>query len=303
MTDKQPILVGVDGSRASFGAIRFAAREAVRLNAPVRLVHVLAEYVPMAPMHPLLPYDFEGTGRAILDTAVDEARACSPTVQVSSSLIKGPRVNALARVARGARLIALGHERHPTMNRLLTGATVTGVSAVAECPVVAVPPDWTATVEHGCVLVGLKSLTDSSQLLRRAFETAAQRSSRLLIVHAWELPAAYDDLITVRGDEVEDQTRQAINRATVTFEDAYPAVEVDVRVVRGQAAHALRRASDSADLMLLARRARAFPIGHLGATARALLRHSSCPVAVVPPANEPEPDLDMVLEQHGAMEK
>ena len=72
MSNRQPILVGVDGSRASSAAIRFAAHEPLRLGAPLRLVHVLAEFVPMAPMHPLLPWDLEDTGRAVLARAVEE---------------------------------------------------------------------------------------------------------------------------------------------------------------------------------------------------------------------------------------
>lgn len=300
-----PILVGVDGSRASSAAIRYAAHEALGLGAPLRLVHVLAEFVPMAPMVPLMPSDLEDTGRAILARAVDEACALLPAAQVSSSLIHGPRVRALAQVAIGARLIAFGHERHPTLDRLLTGATVTGVAGAAACPVVAVPPDWSATAEHGCVLVGVKSLDDSSQLLRRAFEAAAQRGARLLVVHAWELPAEYDDLITARVDQVEwqDRASHAVARAMSTFQDAYPEVKVEVRVLHGQAAHALGRASEEADLVLVARRAHGFPVGHLGGTSRAMLRHSSCPVVVVPPASEPEPGLDLVLEHEGVLEK
>ena len=248
-----PILVGVDGSRASSAAIRYAAHEALRLGAPLRLVHVLAEFIPMAPMAPLMPSDLEDTGRAILARAVDEACALLPTDQVSSSLIGGPRVRALVQVAKDARLIAFGHERRPTIDRLLTGATVTGVAAAAACPVVAVAPEWSAAAEHGCVLVGVKSLDDSSHLLRRAFETAAERGARLLVVHAWELPAEYDDLITTRVDLVawQDRATHAIDRAIATFQDAYPEVKVEVRVVHGQAAHTLRAASEVADLVCL----------------------------------------------------
>ena len=55
------------------------------------------------------------------------------------------------------------------------------------------------------------------------------------------------------------------------------------------------------DVLLLSRRVHAFPIGHLGGTARALLRHSSCPVEVVPPVDDPDPEL--VLERDGALQK
>ena len=100
MTDHQPILVGVDGSRASSAAIRFAAREALRLGAPLQVVHVVAGLVPMAPMYPLVPADLEDTGRAILARAVDEARALQPTVPLTKPLIDGPRVRALVQAAR-----------------------------------------------------------------------------------------------------------------------------------------------------------------------------------------------------------
>ena len=305
MTYHLPILVGVDGSPASSAAIRFGVHEANRLGSPLRLVHVVAEFVPMAPMHPLLPGDLEETGRAILAAAGPEARKLQPTARVSTSLLNGPRIPALVQAAQDARLIALGHERHATLDRLLTGATVTGVAAGAACPVVAVPADWKAADEHHRVLVGVKSTTDSSQLLRRAFEFAALRDARLQIVHAWELPAEYDDLIAARVDVDAWQVRaqHAIERAAAPFEEAYQEVDVEVRVLHGQAAHVLGIASEEADVLLLARRAHAFPLGHVGGTARALLRHSSCPVAVVPPANEPPSSLDLVLEDHGALQK
>lgn len=64
-------------------------------------------------------------------------------------------------------------------------------------------------------------------------------------------------------------------------------------------ARAIVEASAHADLVLLARRPHAFPGGHLGGTARAVLRESSCPVEILPPAAEP-PGLDgLVLEAEG----
>lgn len=301
----RPVLVAVDGSSASVAAIRYGVHEAQRLGAPLRLLHVLADFMPIAPMYPVLPSDLKETGRAILARAAAVADELSPSVQVSTSLIQGPRVAALARAAREGRLIAFGHERHPALNRLLTGSTVTGVAAVAACPVVVVPPDFAVGEEHHCIVVGIKSTTDSSQLLRRAFEAAAERAAKLVIVHCWELPGEYEALITSSGDiaEWEVSARREIDLAITAGQEAHPEVLVEVRVVHGQAAHTLRAASAEADLILLARRAHAFPIGHLGGTARALLHHSRCPVAVVAPADAPDPEPALVLERDGTLQK
>ena len=235
-----------------------------------------------------MPCDLKETGRAILAAAAAEAREIRSDVQLRTSLIDGPRIPALVQAAREARLIVFGHERHPTVDRLLTGATVTGVAAAAACPVVSVPPAWAATDKHHCVLVGVKSATESSQLLRRAFETASERKARLVIVHAWELPGPCDDLMTARVDMAEwaGRAHHALDRATAAFQEAYPEVPVEIQVVHGQAAYVLRGASDKADVLFLARRSRAFPIGHLGRTARALLASAASRSEFVKQANE-----------------
>ncbi len=302
MSYHHSIVVGVDGSRGSEAAVRFSAHEAHRLGADLRLVHVIPVYVPVSPLAPLVPTDLQGTGHAILAGAAKLAGESLPAYRVTTSLLDGPRVPALLQAAGHARMMALGHERGPTLDRLVTGATVTGVAAHARCPVVAVAPDYVARDEHACVLVGVKSTEHSPHLLRRGFEAAAERNARVLMVHAWEFHQEYDDLIASRIDTAawETRARHAIRRHVAGLVQAYPEVQSEVRVVHGQPAHVLKVASDEADLMLLARRAHAFPLGHLGGCARALLRASSCPVAIVPPADEPDSGMDLVLEQTGS---
>ena len=65
----------------------------------------------------------------------------------------------------------------------------------------------------------------------------------------------------------------------------FPSVPVDLQVSHGRAAAVLEKASEDADLLILARRQHpAPPYGRLGGTAHALLWTSRCPVEVVPAA-------------------
>lgn len=305
MSHLDPVLVGVDGSRASLAAIRFAAHEAQRVGTSVRLGHVVPNYVPMTPMLPLTPADLEATGREILRQAGEEAQKVLDPENVVTSLLSGPRVPALLGAAEHARLVVLGAEHRPAIERLLTGSSLYGVSSRASCPVVAVPRDWTPTGEHHCIVAGVKSTQHSAELVRRALEIAVDRNARVVLVHAWELPNEYDDLISahVDRDEWTDRARRAIERSLDGLRDAYPKVPIEVRVVHGQPARVLQVASDEADLLLLARRHSGFPLGHLGGTGRALLREGRCPVEIVPPADEPTDTSDLVLEQAGSLQK
>ena len=285
----QPILVAVDGSRASDAAIRYAAHEAQRLGVGVRLAHVVPSYVPMAPMLPLLPPDdLAEISRRVLTESQRQAEKLLDPEQVETVLLDGPRIPALIQTAEEAPMVVVGHERHAAVRRLVTGSTLAGLAAHATTPVVAVPPEWDAPASPGRLVVGIKDPAHSHALVRNALEVAQACGAGLTLVHAWELPGGYDDLILDRIGEEEWRVRatqemdDALAAAIETLSE--PAPDVDVVVVHGQPAQVLRDASVSAGLMVIARRRHAFPVGHLGGTARALLRESLAPGMVLPPA-------------------
>lgn len=286
MTSNETILVGTDGSDASYAAIRFAAHEAIRMGIDLHLLYAAPDYAPLASMLPVPPVDLEETGRAILDRAAAFATELLPSTRVSTSLVVGPRVPELVREADQARMVALGGERTPRLERILTGSTVTGVAAARlGCPVVAVPVDWSPSPVHGRVAVGIKSTEHCHGLLDRAFDLAAERGAGVIVVHAWELAPGYDDLVSVGGlgAQWEEQARLTMASTLSEIHYAHPEVDMEIRVQHGQPARLLRSVSKEADLLVLARRDHPFPRGHLGGTARALLRESFCPVVVVDP--------------------
>jgi nucleotide-binding universal stress UspA family protein len=289
MTREDSILVGIKGDPGSSAALQYAAREAGLRGVGLRLVHVVPGYVPIVPMAPLVPSSLEETGRQIVDRAAQEAVSLVPGDTVPTTILTGGRVPELVRAAEHAPMIVLGHDDRSTLERLVTGSTVTGVAARASCPVVVVPVGWEPEEQPRPVVVGVKSIQHSDALLRSALDIAAGRGSPVVLVHAWELPQAYDDLITsrVQAQEWSERAERALEESLAPVREAHPDVPIEIRVRHGQPARVLQQATEEAGLLLLARRPHAFPFGHLGGTGRTLLRVSRCPVEVLPPADEP----------------
>lgn len=289
MTTKDLIVVGVDGSAAALTATRWAAHEAERLGRRLRLVHVFPDDRPIggfsAAAHPLGALESRQAAERILRTASDVASQVIGAERVESALLRGDRRAGLLQEAAGARLVVLGDEPHPLLERLITGSVVASVAAHSPAPVVVVPASWEAGPSRRTVLAGVRSPGASGQLARHAAGLAAGRGARLVLLHAWEGPLGYDDLVgVVDTAEWHERARQELTELADELAPGCPGVDIEVRVVHGQPAAALRDASAEADLLVLTRRQHGFPFGHLGATGRAVLRETRCPAIVLPPA-------------------
>jgi nucleotide-binding universal stress UspA family protein len=100
------IVVGVDGSECGLRAVRWAAHEAARRNAPLRIVHAA----------PYLSRRGEAGGqsvelsraRSITAQAFTVARHTEHDVQTTTEVIPGDRVDTLLRAAAASQLVVLG---------------------------------------------------------------------------------------------------------------------------------------------------------------------------------------------------
>ena len=302
------IVVGVDGTEANQGAVRYAVAEAATRCVRLDLVHVVPDYVPISPMMPLTPFDLTETGRGVLDTVLTGVATADPSVEARGRLRHGTRATQLLQAAEAtdgeaaAEMVVVGRDGNSLLERLLRGDTAVGVAARAGVPVVQVPAGWSADA-HGVVLVGVKAPEHAGGMLATAFELAHRRGARLVLLHAWKLPNVYDDIIEARVD-VDEWQRQATAEMDALLRDwrvAYPDVDVETRVVHDHAWHALAEASLDADLLLIVRRGRGLPAAtHLGSTARAVLRAAHCPVCVVPPASA-APLPPPAVEEHAVL--
>ena len=299
-----PVAVGVDGSPGSDAALHAGLAEAKRLGAPVLLVHVVPDHVPMTPLLPLTGPELVGTGGALLHEVTAEVLDEAPDLRVSTALRHGRRAAQLAHAARDAAVLYVGRDDRPGLDRLLLGNTAAGAASRATCPVVVVPPTWGSAPARGVVVAAVKSPTHSIELLADAFATAAAHDARLVVLHAWKLPSGYDDIVAARvaTDEVTARSTTELRKLLRDWRTSYPSVDVEIRIVHDQPAHALVQASREADLLVLVRHAHGFPAGTLGGAGRAVLRDAECPVRVVPPgAVTALPGL--VLEEAGDVTK
>ena len=295
------VVIGVDGSRGSSAAIRAGVQEAGRLGLPVRIVHVVPDYLPMSPLVSLATTALSENGTEILRQAADEAVALAPDLSIDVELRHGPRATELAHGAVEAHGLFVGTDDRTVVDRLVRGNTSSGVAARATCPVVVVPADWAGTA-RGVVAVGVKSPRHSTELLAAAFAAADARGDRLVVLHSWKLPSGYDDIIASRV-AVEEWAQRSTTEMEILLKDwriSYPQVDVEVRVAHAEAARALASVSGEADLLVIVRRAHGVPAAtHLGAVARSVLRSSHCPVLVVPPEGATAVP-GLVVEQAGA---
>lgn len=302
------ILVGVDGSEASLRAVDYAAHEAQREGAQLRLLHVIAAEQPVHIAYPL-PFQLHAEesrhiGRTVLEQAKARAEAVIDGERIQLALLPGDRLHRIVEAAQEASVLVLGNERRNLVQRLVTGTVINGAAAHSEAPVVVVPEDWDPGADHHRIVVGVKDSWHCEGLVRRALEIATRRGARLTLLHAWELPRLYDPsaLAAIDVGLWADDARAALSETLGTLIAEFPGVEVAVEIEHGQAALRLTAAGAEADLVLIERRGHLFPVGHLGGTARAVLRESTCPVEILPAASEVETD-DLVLEEDGAIGK
>lgn len=292
MNDTRPVLVGVDGTTANEAALLYAATRARQLDANLLLVHVVPRFVPVDGFYvgPLI-YDTEdqtAAGEAVLGEAVTLAKTLIDPERVHGRLVDGDPGTELLAAAADARLVLLG-TAGSLVERLTAGSAAGIVATYAHVPVIAVPPGWTMPQTTKMVVAAVKRIAAvPSALIDAAAELAVSQNASLHVVHVYDKPEVYGDLATkMTGTqnwaELIDEPytgQEAKLRAHLAA--SYPDITVTVEVRPGHPATVLRELSAQASVLLIARRAHAFPVGHFGHVGRSLLHTARCPLEVLP---------------------
>ena len=253
-----PVIVGVDGSPASKVAVDWAARDAARRGAALKLVHVLVPPAVMAfpevPMPPGFMEWQDEEGRKLLDNAVKTAQEAveGAHVEVSTDMVSGSAVPALADLSSSAQMIVVGCHGRGALARGLLGSVSTGLAHHAHCPV-AIIHDEDPLMPHPSqapVVVGVDGSPASEGALAIAFEQASFRGVDLVAVHAWsdtgvfEFPGADWSTLQAAGEET-------LSERLAGWQERYPDVPVRRVVVADKPAHQLIEQAKSAQLLVV----------------------------------------------------
>lgn len=298
------VVVAIDGTTGSDGALRYGVEQARSRGCEVRLVHVGPLYEAPTSILPYIPHLIDVAAVAILTEAEAKAVQLCDQVKVTTELRNGSRIRDLLDASKDAQLLVLGRETQTGTERLLFGATTAAVVARSVAPTCVIPSGWTAYPEPGRVVVGLRAAEHTDELFASAFEAATTYAANIEVVHAWKMPDPYIDSIESHDHASTWMAAgtDMIERALSPWRDRYPDVTVDVRVVHSDPARALLAAAEDATLLLLLRRPTPKLLGpHLGSTARRVIAAAPCPVDVLPHPQGRQESIDLALERSGAL--
>jgi nucleotide-binding universal stress UspA family protein len=266
------VVVGADGTETSLRAVRWAAEDAVRRGAPLRIVHA-APYLSRPPGTGTPPPELP-RARRLAGQAYTVARHTARAVQATAEVVPDEPADALLRAAAAGQLVVLGIATTGAADELILAPVAQRVAARSPQPVVVVPrrTGGEPTGRPIVAVLGLGEPEDDEPVVAFAAAAALRAGVPLSIVQTRFHR-------TASGNYVRDPDR---------WPERFPEVEMRhtelPRVTPGQ----LLGATCPTPLVVLSAGHGSFLHRTLDGPHRWLLRHCTSPMALVPPVHRPE---------------
>lgn len=277
------VIVGVDGSEESLGALDWAARTADRHGA--RLT-VLSAYTrpPITAMPEAVRSLAEVRDEAQLavDRAVARLGGARPgSRDVVGTIAQGTAAHVLAQESRYCDLVVVGRRGLGRWDRALIGSVPSTLAAAAR-GAVAVVPAGASTADPRRVVAGVGE--DDEAVLELAFAEAQQRGCRLEVVHVVEStavqaePAGDDGLAGSWPESAASDIGDQVDR----WADKSPEVPFTVTLRTGDPADELLLGLAPEDLVVVGGRRPPTALDELmHSVTDTVLRGAPCPVVVI----------------------
>lgn len=288
-TTKYGIVVGVDGSADSDGAVDWATREALLRDLPVTLMHVVKPVVADWPMGSV-PADIAEWQQDGADHIIDAARArvdaaapAAPPPEVTTEISYFDIVPTLVERSAQAQMMVLGSRGLGSFGRLLMGSVSTGLIHHAQCPVVVVHRDQEPAPDRKApVLLGIDGSPASEAATAFAFDEADRLGVQLVALHAWSDVGVFP-VLGMDWRKRESQGQEVLAERLAGWQERYPGVAVQRLLVCDQPARWLLQECERAQLAVVGSRGRGGFTGMLlGSVSSAVAQSANIPVVVVP---------------------
>ena len=270
-TDGEPpgreVVVGVDGTEVGLGAVRWAAQEAARRDAPLKILHA-APYVgrsgPAGEPPPELPH-----ARGITAVAYTVARRNAPGVPATTEVDPDEPVDALLRAAAGSQLVVLGSSTTGAADEMVLATVAARVAARSPVPVVVVPRRRGAAPSGRPVvaILGVGERADDEAVALFAATAAQQTGVPLELL---QTRSAHQDAV---AGWVDDDGAWA---------QRFPGLDVQRSELPGARANQVLGAACPSPLLVISAGHGTLLHRSLDGPHRWLLRHCTSPMALVP---------------------
>ncbi len=284
---KYGIAVSVDGSAESDAAVRWAAREALLREADVTLVHVVAPVVVTWPVGYLrasfAEWQEENAQHAIEQAqkifAAEIGNGKMPVVK--AQVLHDNVAPGLVAASRDAEMIVAGSRGLGAISGTLLGSISRTLLHHARCPVAIIHTNDADNVHHTApVLVGIDGSPASEAATALAFDEASRRQVDLVALHAWS-DVGFSPVLGMHWQEYENQGHELLAERLAGWQEQYPDVRIQRRIVCDRPARWLVEESEQAQLVVLGSRGRGGFAGMLlGSVSAAVAEAAKCPVLV-----------------------
>ena len=243
--------------------VKYALAEAGRRKSGLRAVHVTPDLATAAPL-------FEGLR--------DLARYLAADVPVTTVVLGGDVVEALAAEACRARVVVLGADELPWIARASGLEIAQAVAMISTAPVVVVPRTDLAARQTRAVVAVVDIAQEIDPQLHFAFDEAVRRGERLEVVYAAGMLCDYKE-------------RQAhlthLEGRVSHLQRHHPAARARCVVEGGDRVRACLDWGLHASILVVGQPARSHLRSDTRSFASRILREASAPVAVVPLTRAP----------------
>lgn len=279
------VLVGFDASDHSVQALRYAAAEAVSLEAELVAVYVADDTVINSAWGVVFdPDSIKATAEELLVGAVELAVELGvPAERVSTRIELGAPAAALAQLSADAVLVVVGRSSGGS-RKSFAGSTAVGLAASCKCPLIVVADDGRLlTVGEGDLGVAIDAGGRGTLALEWALENAPRYGNRVKAISVCRAPHGrlFRQRVTPEQiDQAMAETRLRLQELVAPYAARHPGIEIETEVRYGSPVDELVADSDDLELLVVGVQHN-FPTYAVGGVVRGVMAHANCPVVLI----------------------